>query len=159
MNFVRYGLSKARKEGLARTLLAALDLVSQKMGSAWHNRGYFINPYAKKNSTLPPRNAAKICRDLTLAGVTVIPLTIDVADFQRWLALAQFPADYVELCEDSYPHRYPYLFIEKALEHFVSALLLEINEGDTLIDVGAAESPWYETAERLYGCVGYALDR
>jgi SAM-dependent methyltransferase len=115
------------------------------------NRAYYLDQDTKKQSKLPRPNYAKIRRDFEAAGITTIPYTIDADDFNRWLELVRFPSQYVDL--------YGEVFVEKALEHYVGASLLQLEKDDTLIDVAAAHSPWYKIAERVYGCKGYALDR
>jgi SAM-dependent methyltransferase len=91
-----------------------------------------------------------ISKDFEALGVKVIQYKIDVDGFNDWLEQVQFPSSYI----DSYGG----VFVEKALEHYVGASLLQMRSDDMLIDVAAAHSPWYEMARRLYGCDGYALD-
>jgi SAM-dependent methyltransferase len=131
----------------------ARDVVSNSMRRAYiayHNRDYYLNSHAKKESKLPKPNHTNIIRNFEARGITVIPYEIDLDGFDDWLEQVQFPSDYV----DSYGE----VFVEKALEHYVGASLLHISSDDTLIDVAAAHSPWYEMVERVYGCDGYALD-
>ncbi len=109
-----------------------------------------LNPFAKRQSRLPPPDAGRIRDDLVAAGLAVRPYTVDAAGFRDWLQRASFPAEY----SDSYGK----VFVEKALEHHVGASLLGLGAGDVLIDVAAAHSPWFRMAERMYGCSAYALD-
>lgn len=124
------------------------------IGATWNvGQGlidYYLNPSAKKQSKLPKQNYEKIRADMENAGLQVIPYRIDVADFYKWLDKAAFPKKYA----DSYGPK----FVEKALEHYLGAKLLELGGGDVLIDIAAASSPWFEMAERMYGCTAYALD-
>jgi hypothetical protein len=99
---------------------------------------------------LPASDHLKIAADFEALGITVVPYRIDVNDFNKWLERAKFPAYYVD--------DYGEAFIEKALEHYVGAVLLPLEQSDTLIDVAASNSPWYEMAERMYGCQAFALD-
>jgi SAM-dependent methyltransferase len=85
------------------------------------------------------------------AGLEIIPYRIDVQAFHRWLEEAGFPEYYVRL--------YGGVFVEKALEHYLGAELLEMSKGSFVIDVAAAESPWMSIAPRLYGVTAIALDR
>ncbi|MDI3545098.1 MAG: hypothetical protein PWQ96_2399 [Clostridia bacterium] len=110
----------------------------------------YLNPWSKRQSKLPPPDYEKIGNDFASAGLAVLPYTIDVPDFHNWLREANFPEDY--------RNSYGDVFIEKALEHYVGAKLLELHKNDVLIDVAAAHSPWFEIAERMYGCTAYALD-
>lgn len=111
---------------------------------------YYLNPYAKRQSRLPKPDYGKIRFDMENAGLNVIPYKIDVADFYKWLGKADFPKKYV----DSYGP----IFVEKALEHYLGTKLFKLEGGDVMIDVAAASSPWFEIAERIYGCKAYALD-
>ena len=111
---------------------------------------YYLNPFAKKQKNLPPPDYKKIRADMEHSGLQVIPYNINVADFRRWLDRANFPEEYA--------NSYSSLFVEKALEHYIGAQLLELQPGDTFVDVAAAHSPWFEIAERLYRVNAYALD-
>ena len=144
-------IDKARTQGFISAILAVLRIVLR-------NRAYFLNPYARRHSKLPARNDAAICAGFQSLGVALIPYTIDLDDFHRWLEAARFPESFVEACVDC-QDLWSELFMEKALEYYVSASLLGLNETDTLLDVGASYSPWHTMAERIYGCAGYALDR
>lgn len=111
---------------------------------------YYFNPFIKKQSKLPHPDCEKIRSNLTAEGLTVIPYRLNVSDFRNWLTKANFPKEYI----DSYGEK----FVEKALEHYVGAKLLQIAQDDVLIDVAASHSPWYKMVERMYGCQAYALD-
>jgi SAM-dependent methyltransferase len=154
VSLILRGVKKVQRDGPR----AALRAVSTALRILAQNREYFINPHVKKNSRLPERNDAKICDDLRSLGIPVISHTIDVEDFYDWLEGAQWPSYYIEAC-DRRNDIWPNLFADKAVEHYVSAALLDLTDADTLIDVGANISPWYGMVERIYGCVGYALDR
>jgi SAM-dependent methyltransferase len=49
-------------------------------------------------------------------------------------------------------------FIEKSLEHFVAAQLLELESDDVYVDVASARSPAPEIYHKLYGCTTYRQD-
>ena len=111
---------------------------------------FYLNPFAKKQSKLTRLDYKKIKERFELSGIEVISYKINVAEFQKWLNEADFP--------ESYRNSYSDVFIEKALENYVGARLLELSKEDILIDVAAGSSPWFEIAERMYGCTAYALD-
>lgn len=111
---------------------------------------FYLNPFAKKQSKLSPPDYMEIKKDFELSGIEIIPYKINPNDFQKWLKDADFP--------ENYRNSYGNVFIEKALEHYVGAQFLELQKGDVLIDVASAGSPWFEMAERMYGCTAYALD-
>jgi hypothetical protein len=112
---------------------------------------FYCNPYAKKQSKLPSPDYKRIYKDFKGASINIIPFRINTDEFREWVEKASFAKEYAE--------SYGKLFPEKALEHYVGAKILEINKDDVLIDVAAAHSPWYQIAERLYGCKAYALDK
>jgi hypothetical protein len=65
--------------------------------------------------------------------------------------------------ECGYAERYvgymgPELLDQKLLEHYVSLELLRPVRGETLIDVGGAESPFAEYVEHRFGARGFSLD-
>ena len=49
-------------------------------------------------------------------------------------------------------------FVEKSLEHFVAAQLLELESDDVYVDVASANSPTPEIYHTLYGCTTYRQD-
>ena len=117
---------------------------------AYQNRDYYLNSRAKKQSTLPRPNHTRICSDFEALGVRVVPYTINIDGFNDWLDRVQFPSRYIDIFGE--------VFVEKALEYYVGASLLEMKSDDIFIDIAAALSPWYEMAERVYGCQAHALD-
>ena len=111
---------------------------------------FYLNPFSKKQSKLPLPDYERIKIDFEKSGLEVVQFSININEFFEWLKEANFPKYYSQSYGD--------VFIEKALEHYVSAKLLDLQKGDILIDVAAASSPWFEIAERMYGCTAYALD-
>ena len=124
------------------------------LGMAWNIgkglAGYYLNRFALKESRLQPRNWAQIRTEMEQAGLSVVSYQIDVAAFRDWLDRADFPEYYVRF--------YGNVFIEKALEHYVSADLLELRTDKIFVDVAASSSPWLNIASRLYGVTALALD-
>jgi SAM-dependent methyltransferase len=84
-------------------------------------------------------------------GVPVETYHVDALEFQVFLREAKFPAWY-HGGNGNTP------FLEKALEHYVAAQLLELQGGDTYLDVGADNSPFAAIAEGLFGCRSLQLD-
>lgn len=76
---------------------------------------------------------------------------LDAEEFWRFKESCGYAADYVR-------YMGPELLNEKLLEHFVSLKLLSPKSGETLIDIGSAESPFAEYVERTLGCSSYSLD-
>jgi SAM-dependent methyltransferase len=110
---------------------------------------YYLNPWARRTSTLPAARPYDIIREIEGRGFRVRDYRIDVEAFRQWLKRTDFTEDYQEY--------YGPLFIEKALEHFVGADLLSLRE-DLLIDVAASNSPWSSIVSSLYPVRAIALD-
>ena len=158
---VKTSLTLAKEAFLRVQSYGYVDTLNAAARIAVHNRGYLLDSHARRHSKLPARDDAKICRDLTSIGITVAPYAVDERAFRRWLSEARFPQEYIDLwaaSDDLWPE-WPDLFIEKALEYYVSASLLGLNESDIILDIGARKTPFSSMVERIYGCEGYALDR
>lgn len=148
MGLLKRFVSRVRRKGIIDTLEAAFNI---SMGVA----DYYFNPLARKHAHLPPSNFQSIRGDIVRLGIDVIPYRINLEDFHKWLEKTPFPKEYKDSYRDSYG---PHMFIEKALEHYLSTVFLGLNETDTFIDIAAANSNWAELAEPIYGCKGYMLD-
>jgi SAM-dependent methyltransferase len=95
----------------------------------------------------------RIAAELRAAGIAVADYRIDVGDFRRYLDRAR------------YPSRWPYYdggrarnFVEKALEHYLAATLLDLSPADVYVDVASDRSPVPEIYRELTGCVAYRQD-
>ena len=144
---VRKFMNKVYHRRKTRGLLDTINLSFHIAGGLID---FYLNPFSKKQSKLPPPDYERIKMDFEKSGLEVVPYSIDTNEFLEWIEEADFPRDYRSSYGD--------VFIEKALEYYVGAKLLELNKEDILIDVAAASSPWFEIAERMYGCTAYALD-
>lgn len=100
-----------------------------------------------------PETYEAILAGLGAAGIPVIKMSIDKAEYERYCAAAGY-------------HRFPlYLkagrapeFPKKSLEHFLSARLLGLNAKDSYIDVANNGSPVPEIYSSLYGCACFRQD-
>jgi SAM-dependent methyltransferase len=98
------------------------------------------------------RAADAVQAALEAAGVPVIPWRVDVAeyhDFVRRADYARFP--------DYYAWQGP-PFIEKSLEHYLAARLLDLRPRAVYVDVASDTSPAPEIYGRLYGVTAYRQD-
>jgi hypothetical protein len=143
LKFARRLDDRIRRKGLVDTAAAAWNIGTGLLD-------YHLNPLALKTSKLPPPNWPQIRTDLEEAGLQVIPYRINVSEFKNWLKDADFPEYYVGA--------YGGVFVEKALEHYVSSDLLQLSKCKVFIDVAASSSPWLNIAPRLYGVKTLALD-
>jgi hypothetical protein len=97
--------------------------------------------------------AEQIVRDLKGSGFRVADLTVDVADYKRYVERAQLyrrKEFYVGLNGPNFP--------EKSLEHYVAATLLELGPADTYIDVASQDSPAPLVYRQLFACTTYRQD-
>ncbi len=92
-----------------------------------------------------PKKEALV-KQLKDAGIKVEPLTIDVADYKRYMQQADY---------SSYKTK---ILPEKSLEHYVAAKVLELSEKDVYIDVASCRSPVPEIYQDLFGCKVYRQD-
>lgn len=147
VNMIARLLGRIQRKGLSDTVGLAWCVAAGTLD-------YWLNPFAKRQNRIPKQNYEEIRADMEQAGLDVASCRVDVERFHAWLERAHFPQDYVDVYE-----RYGKgVFLEKALEHYLGAELLGLGPDDVLIDVAAANSPWLDIAERLYGCTAYALD-
>lgn len=102
-------------------------------------------------SACPVVDAVWARTSLEAAGLQMERFEVDREAFLLFLQRARFPVWY-------YGGSSAPAIVEKALEHYVGAQLLELGQTDVYVDVGADNSPFAEIAERLYGCTGYRLD-
>ncbi len=87
------------------------------------------------------------------ANFKVLNFNIDVADFKDFLE----KADYSRF-RDYYDGGMGKNFVEKALEHYLSAVILNISKNDIFIDAACANSPVFEIYRELYSCDSYRQD-
>lgn len=103
--------------------------------------------------TLNPRIQNEIVNLLKKNDFKVINFKIDLTDYKHYLSNAEY-------------YRFPRYygsgrarnFIEKTLEHYLSAKLLNLSEDDVYIDIANANSPVPEIYYKLYGCKVYRQD-
>lgn len=112
---------------------------------------FYINPKALKQHDMEKMNSPeRIRQEVIERGIQVIDYEIDRGDFHRWIQGIAFPGNYSKA--------YGTAFTEKALEHYLSTKLLDLNQTDVYIDVAAASSTFYDQAEKNYGCKSFAVD-
>jgi hypothetical protein len=145
------GYKKAVRASLKFLLSVAARKISELPYYVTCMIDYHFNPKALKQSAIEPFiDNEKIRQEFIDNGFEVMNYEIDKADFTQWIHEVNFPKDYSE--------GYGAVFIEKALEHYLSSKLLDLNENDVFIDVAAASSPWYDLSEKRYKCKSFAVD-
>lgn len=119
------------------------------------NYNYAILRKPKVKSAVPHDQEIhnEIIGDLEKNGFTVIDFKIDVTDYKRYVNDAEY-------------HKFPNYygggkasnFVEKSLEHYLAAKLLNLSREDIYIDIANANSPAPEIYHKLYGCKVYRQD-
>jgi len=99
-----------------------------------------------------PEDMQEIVRDLERNNFDVKEYRIDVEEYKRYLADAQY-------------QNFTYYrggkqknFTEKSLEHYIAFKLLNLNETDVYIDIANDKSPTPEIYHNLTGCTIYRQD-
>jgi hypothetical protein len=87
---------------------------------------------------------------LAQRDIAVEPYAIDLAEFARYRALAQYA--------ERYPRYYGVQTTEKHLEHFVTLDLLKLSPRDVFVDIASEDSPVPDIFERLAGASTYWQD-
>lgn len=93
---------------------------------------------------------AKIIQQLKNNNFRLVNYTLDVNDYKK----------YIERTKEIY-NKYPIYgnnLVEKSLEHYTAAKLLNLSESDIYIDIASAGSPVPEIYAKLYGCKTYRQD-
>ena len=112
--------------------------------------------------TRPPKNwgwagdcgGSRLEAELKTQGFDVEPIRLDPAHWRGWLERA-LPT-YRGI--DYYGAAGMDIFMEKALEHYMAARLLDLAPGVKYIDVASDGSPTPEIYEELYGCQAWRQD-
>ncbi len=100
-----------------------------------------------------PASQGAVRRALEELGLDVRDMTLDLADYRRYLeraAYGRFPTYYGG---GSWPG-----FAEKALEHYLAAKLLDLRETDVYLDIASYDSPTPDVYRRAFGCKTYRQD-
>ncbi len=110
-------------------------------------------PKEKLTSPFKSEDYPRIVDSLKENGFDVRKFSIDIAGFKEYLRKAEY-------------NRYPVYysagkhsgFVEKTLEHYLAATLLELSERDIYIDIANAGSPTPEIYRALFKCETFRQD-
>ena len=97
----------------------------------------------------------EVLMELKENGFNVETYPIDVEDYKSFIdkaAYQTFPS--YRVAGGGGAHN----FVEKTLEHYLAAKLLEFGKDDVYIDVGSADSPAPEIYHKLYGATTFRQD-
>lgn len=142
---------------LIRNFNEILKLIIWKLKSLllWeHYYAILRDPKVRKAVPHNPQIQDEIRYKLKENNINVIDLSINKRDYKLYLEKAEY-------------HKYPRYykinkrsnrFIEKSLEHYLAAELLNLSKEDIYIDIANANSPTPEIYHNLYGCKVYHQD-
>jgi SAM-dependent methyltransferase len=162
MNLVSAFINKVKETGFKNAVRTTLQFLGSEIPrkiSAFFTFFYsiparidfrFNRKALTQSKTKVATDYEKIREEFITGGFEIEDYEITKDDFTHWLNEVNFPAKYAE--------GYGKAFTEKALEHYLSSKLLDLNENDVFIDVAAASSPWYDMAGKRYKCKSYAID-
>lgn len=121
---------------------------------SWQNRIIFLcKSKVRSWVQYDPQITNEIIEELKSNNFLVADLEINVTDYWQYMHQAMyqnFPSYYGDGKANN--------FIEKSLEHYLAAKLLDLSEKDVYIDIASANSPTPEIYHKLYGCKVYRQD-
>lgn len=100
-----------------------------------------------------PRFQERLVEELRAADFTLAGYKINGAAFREYFSRAAY-----ENFPGYYAGGWDPLIVEKALEHYVAAQLLEVGKQDVYIDIASGDSPVAQIYSRLFGCQTYRQD-
>lgn len=95
----------------------------------------------------------EIIKELRNSAFDVRFFRIDTLDFKRYVNEARY-----NRFRNYYGGGKGKNFVEKALEHYLAANLLELTEKDTYVDIASANSPTPMIYHEMFGCNTYVQD-
>ncbi|MEG4320136.1 MULTISPECIES: methyltransferase domain-containing protein [unclassified Microcoleus] len=109
-------------------------------------------PNPQKQGGVPhgPESQEKVFQRLIQLGIDVEDYKIDVDDYRKYFQAARYAEDF--------PDYYSFNLPEKALEHYIAAKLLQLNNKDIYIDIASQHSPTPTIYSRLFGVNPYLQD-
>jgi SAM-dependent methyltransferase len=113
---------------------------------------YFILPKPKVRTGVPhdPKIQKEITKELKENGFNIIDLYINIADYRQYINNAEYHKFANQYSKEA--------FIEKSLEHYLAAELLNLSKNDIYIDIASGSSPVPEIYHNLYECIIYKQD-
>lgn len=108
------------------------------------------NPQKQGGVLHGPESQEKVFHGLIQLGIDVEDYKIDVDDYRKYFQAARYAEDF--------PDYYSFNLPEKALEHYIAAKLLQLNDKDIYIDIASQHSPTPTIYSRLFGVNPYLQD-
>lgn len=110
-------------------------------------------PKTKSPLIIDSKTQDEIIQIMKKSGLNVVDYEIDISDYKRYKGNVAY-------------HKYhnyhggglSEIFVEKSLEHYLAAKMMNLRNDDIYIDVASADSPAAEIYHKLYGCKVYRQD-
>jgi len=140
-----------------RYLKEIYQLILYKIKNQFLWNYYFDSLREPKINSVVPHNPIiqnEIKSELRKEGFNVVDLKINISNYQNYLKNSEyhkFPR-YYNLNKKSG------FFIEKSLEHYLAADLLNLSKDDIYLDIANANSPTPGIYHKLFGCEVYRQD-
>ena len=119
----------------------------------WHYYYATLRKPKVKSELDPTRRQKEIIRELKKNGFILIDFYIDITEYRQYMKRAEYPNFPNYFCGGKVNK-----FLEKSLEHFLAAKLLNLSNDDIYIDIASSHSPVAEIYPRLYGCMTFRQD-
>jgi hypothetical protein len=140
-------VAKVKQRGFADVCRRVVAKRSWLLPSTWALLARAVGLSRHEYADLAQPDYTRICHDIQVRGVPVVPFSVDVAAFRNWLSHGYLP--------DWYMASQTTVATEKALEHYLSEHFLALGPGDTFLDIAASSSPWAPLT--LYSLPRWAL--
>lgn len=121
----------------------------------WNYR-YFSLREPKVKSWVPhddPEIVNSMIEELKTNNFNIVDLKISITDYKQYMRKAEY-----HKFPEYYKDRTAKNFIEKSLEHYLAAKLLDFSKDDIYIDIASGNSPTSGIYQKLYGCKAYRQD-
>ncbi len=107
-------------------------------------------PKRRWGVSYPPGSEDRVVQRLQSLGLSVMSYDVDPDDYRNYFVKARYKEDF--------PNYYPFALVEKSLEHYLAAQLLQLTPKDVYIDIASQHSPAPEIYHRLFGTRTYRQD-
>lgn len=153
MSNILIKIQKAFREPRKACEFAIYQGKRAKEALSWHYYYATLRKPRVKSELDPTLSQKKIIRELEKNGFKLIDFCIDINEYRRYIKRAGY-------------HNFPDYFgggkadkfVEKSLEHFLAAKLLNLSNDDIYIDIASSHSPAAEIYHKLYGCKTFRQD-
>jgi SAM-dependent methyltransferase len=153
---ILYDKSHSSYRYLHKTLKLSFQILRNVKETILWNYRYYSLREPKVKSWVPhddPDILNAITEELEANNFNIIDLEINITEYKQYMRNAEY-----HKVPDYYKARNAKNFIEKSLEHYLAAKLLDLSKDDIYIDIASGNSPTSGIYQKLYGCKAYRQD-